>query len=117
MQTLSPLAKVSVGARALSEAKPLRWSFLLTFPIVMAAIWGVFLVLAHVERNQLVDELNVLLTDGSVDGGEGLAAANGPNARSARWNCSSRRPPHPRAKLHTKRNSRSANCCESGNAN
>ena len=66
MRTLSPLAKASVGARALSEVKPFRWSYLLTFPITVAAIWVVFLVLAHVERAQLLDELNARITLGSV---------------------------------------------------
>ena len=50
----------------MSEAKPLRWSFLLTIPIVAAAIWGVMLLLAHVERGELIQELTARITNGSV---------------------------------------------------
>src|SRR3990172_11489287 len=66
MRTLSLLVSASVGARSLSEAKPLRWSFLLTIPIVAAAIWGVMLLLAHVERGELIQELTARITNGSV---------------------------------------------------
>jgi len=51
----------------LPEPKPLRWSFLLTIPIVVAAIWGVMLALAHVERRELIQVLTTRISGGSVE--------------------------------------------------
>lgn len=42
----------------MSENKPLRWSFLVTFSIVVCAIWAVVWTLAHVEQKRLVNELS-----------------------------------------------------------
>jgi hypothetical protein len=51
--------------QSLSEAKPLRWSFLLTFSIVLVAIWVVVSVFAHSQRSRLVDELVVVVARGT----------------------------------------------------
>jgi hypothetical protein len=51
--------------QALSEAKPLRWSFLLTFSIVVLAIWAVVSVFAHSQRARLVDELVIVVATGT----------------------------------------------------
>lgn len=48
----------SVGVGALSENKPLRWSFLVTFSIVVCSIWAVVWTLARVEHARLVTELS-----------------------------------------------------------
>lgn len=40
------------------EVKPIRWSFLLSLPLVVAAMWTAFVALARVERNQLVATLS-----------------------------------------------------------
>lgn len=42
----------------MSETKPLRWSFLVTFSVVLCAIWGVVWTLARVEHARLVSELS-----------------------------------------------------------
>jgi hypothetical protein len=49
----------------LSEAKPLRWSFLVTFPIVLLATWVVISVFAHSQRARLVDELAIRIARGT----------------------------------------------------
>jgi hypothetical protein len=51
----------------LSEDKPLRWSSLLTIPIVAAAIWGVMLAWAHVERAELIEVLTARISNGDVN--------------------------------------------------
>jgi hypothetical protein len=51
--------------QALSETKPLRWSFLLTFSIVLLAIWGVVLVCAHSQRARLIGELAQCIAHGT----------------------------------------------------
>jgi hypothetical protein len=62
--------RISAGARALAEVKPLRWSFLLSLPLLVAAMWTAFVALARVERGQLVAEL----ADRASHGGDQEAA-------------------------------------------
>ncbi|MGD9632039.1 MAG: hypothetical protein AB7G28_15205 [Pirellulales bacterium] len=42
----------------MSEAKPLRWSFLATFTVTLCAMWAVVWTLARVEHSRLVSELS-----------------------------------------------------------
>lgn len=49
----------------MSEAKPLRWSFLLTSSTVVAAIWAVVSVFAHSQRARLVDQLVIVIATGA----------------------------------------------------
>lgn len=49
------------------EVKPLRWSFILSLPFIVAAIWAVFFLLAKYERGQLVAQLNRQMFRGSVE--------------------------------------------------
>lgn len=60
-------AKTSAGVASLSEAKPLRWSFLLTISIVVLSIWAVVLILAQIERRQLVAELTDCVEHGDEE--------------------------------------------------
>ena len=49
------------------EVKPLRWSFILSLPLFVAAIWLVFIAVARVEHIQRNAELAALVSQGSVD--------------------------------------------------
>jgi hypothetical protein len=51
----------------LFEVKPFRRSFFLSLPLVLAAIWLVFVVLASVERKQRNAELGAQVSRGSVE--------------------------------------------------
>ena len=82
----SRLAATSIGVQALSEAKPLRWSFLLTFSIVLLAIWVVVSVFAHSQRSRLVDELVVVVATRHRKRSQSGTATNGAHARPAARN-------------------------------
>jgi len=51
----------------LHEVKPLPWSFIASLPLVVVAIWLVFLAVAHAERSELIARLTEQVVHGSVD--------------------------------------------------
>jgi hypothetical protein len=53
-----------VGVRALSEPKPLHWSFFVTAGVALCAIWAVVYTFAQLERARFVDELEQQIAQG-----------------------------------------------------